>query len=108
MELTKLKCKCGHHYKIHASIEGCLACEGHYCGEGQVSILENAHTALQTANAKLMEALEPFVADWENSWLGDDNDKADPDGSYGHSAKLTAGDVRKAREAIRKHKGEVK
>ena len=64
--------------------------------------------ALKTANADLLEALEPFVADWENSWLGDDNDKADPDGSYGHSAKLTAGDVRKAREAIRKHKGEVK
>jgi len=61
MELTKLKCKCGHHYKIHASIEGCLACEGHYCGEGQVSILENAHAALETANADLLEVLGKIV-----------------------------------------------
>ena len=58
MDLTKLKCKCGHHYKVHASLEGCLACEGHYCGEGQVSILENAHAALETANADLLKVCE--------------------------------------------------
>ena len=60
---------------------------------------------LKEANADLLAALEVFVANWGGVWIGDDQDKADPDGSYGRSSKLTAGDIRKAREAIRKAKG---
>ena len=100
MELTKLKCKCGHHYKVHASLEGCLACEGHYCGEGQVSILENAHAALETANADLLEALEKIdrMRDWAGEWKMEN--------TTSHLRLRACYDI--ADEAIRQHKGEGK
>jgi len=102
MELTKLKCKCGHHYKIHASLEGCLACEGHYCGEGQVSILENAHAALETANADLLEVLEELL---DSTVYADAEGLIDIDrGGCDDSDHREI--VERCKQAIRRHKGE--